>query len=89
MDLVCGTGSVMVTMTHNNRDGSPKVVEECDYPLTGRGCVKTIVTDLAVIRVTPEGLVLEEVAPGFTAAEVQAATGARLVVSPDLQEVAI
>ncbi len=89
MDLVAGTGSVMVTMTHNNRDGSPKVVEECDYPLTGRGCVKTIVTDLAVIRVTTNGLVLEEVAPGFTAVEVQAATGARLMVSPELTEIAI
>ena len=89
MDLVTGTKQVMVTMTHNNKDGSPKVVEECTYPLTGMRCVKTIVTDLAVIRVTPGGLVLEEVAPGFSAQEVQAATGAKLVVSPDLKEIEV
>ncbi len=87
MDLVTGTKQVMVTMTHNNKDGSPKVVEECTYPLTGMGCVKTIVTDLAVIRIASDGLVLEEVAPGFSVAEVQAATGAKLVVSPDLKEI--
>lgn len=86
MDLVTGTKQVMVTMTHNNKDGSPKVVDECTYPLTGSRCVKTIVTDLAVIRVTEAGLVLEEVAPGFTAEDVQAATGATLIVSPELKE---
>lgn len=89
MDLVTGTKQVMVTMTHNNKDGSPKVVDECTYPLTGRGCVKIIVTDLAVIRVTAAGLVLEEVAPGYTAEEVQAATGARLAISPELTEIEV
>ncbi len=87
MDLVCGTKQVMVTMTHNNKDGSPKVVEECTYPLTGAGCVSTIITDLAVIRVTDAGLVLAEVAPGFTASEVQAQTGAPLTIAPDLREI--
>jgi len=86
MDLVCGTKRVMVTMTHCARDGSPKIVTECTYPLTGKGCVDMIFTDLAVIKVTAEGLLLKEVAPGFTAEEVQAVTGPRLIVADDLKE---
>jgi len=86
MDLVCGTKCVMVTMTHCAPDGSPKIVKECTYPVTGRKCVNLIVTDLAFIRVTPEGLVLEEVAPGFTAQEVQAATGAELKLASQIRQ---
>jgi 3-oxoacid CoA-transferase subunit B len=86
MDLVTGTRQVMVTMTHNGPKGEAKIVKECDYPLTGKGCVDLIVTDLAFIRVTNEGLELEEVAPGFTAEEVQERTEARLLVSPNLKE---
>jgi 3-oxoacid CoA-transferase B subunit len=84
MDLVTGTKSVMVTMTHTAK-GQAKIVKECTYPLTGKGCVKTIVTDMAVIRVTGAGLVLEEVAPGFTAAQVQEATDAPLKISDNLK----
>lgn len=84
MDLVTGTKSVMVTMTHTAK-GNPKIVKECTYPLTGKGCVKTIVTDMAVIRVTPDGLVLEEVAPGVTADDVVAATEAPLTISQNLK----
>ena len=64
-----------------------KVVQECSYPLTGKGCVDLIVTDIAVMEVADEGLVLREVAPGWTAEEVQAETDAELIVSPGLREI--
>lgn len=80
MDIATGTKNLIVCMEHNAKDGSPKIVKECTYPLTALECVKTVVTDLAVIDATPEGLVLREVAPGWTAGEVQAATEAKLIV---------
>jgi 3-oxoacid CoA-transferase B subunit len=67
-------------MEHNTKEGAPKIVKTCNYPLTGLECVDTVVTDLAVIDVTPEGLVLRETAPGWAAEEVQARTEARLIV---------
>ena len=84
MDLAAGAKDVIVAMEHTDRENAPKIVEECDLPLTGKECVSLIVTDLAVIRRTSEGLVLEEVAPGWTPEEVQRLTGARLIVSPSL-----
>ena len=84
MDLAAGAKDVIVAMEHTDRENTPKIVEECALPLTGKECVSLIVTDLAVIRRTSEGLVLEEVAPGWTAEEVQGLTGARLIVSPSL-----
>ena len=87
MDLAVGAKKVIVTMMHVTNDGAPKVVKECTYPLTAKGVVDLIVTDLAVISVTPKGLVLEEVASGLTADDVQSVTEAKLIISPDLTEI--
>lgn len=80
MDIAAGARKLIVCMEHNTKEGAPKIVKECTYPLTGIECVDTIVTDLAVIDVTKQGLVLREVAPGWSGEEVQERTGARLVV---------
>ena len=81
MDLVAGSKRVIIAMQHTAPDGSHKIVERCSLPLTGEGVVDLIVTDLAVIEVTPEGLVLQEVMEGCTTDQVVAATGARLKVA--------
>ena len=86
MDLAAGASGVIVAMEHTDRQGQPKIVEECTFPLTGKGCVYLIVTDLAVIECDGHGLTLKEVAPGWTPDEVQQLTGARLTVSPDVKE---
>jgi len=78
MDIAVGARRLIVAMEHNAKDGSPKIVKRCTYPLTAIESVHTIITDLAVIDVTPEGLSLREVAPGWTAAEVQQFTEPRL-----------
>ncbi len=86
MDLAAGAAGVIVAMEHTDRNGEPKVVEECTFPLTGKGCVYLIVTDLAVIECDGQGLILKEVAPGWTPEEVQQLTGAKLTISPDIKE---
>ena len=81
MDIAAGAKRVYVMMTHTTREGDAKIVAERTYPLTAGGVVAKVYTDMAVIAVTPDGLVLEAVAPGLTAADVQAATGAPLDTS--------
>jgi 3-oxoacid CoA-transferase subunit B len=88
MDLVAGARRVIVAMEHTTREGQPKILRKCTLPLTGVQVVDTIVTEMAYINVTPSGLVLEEVAPGCTPENVQAATEARLIVSPQLKVMA-
>jgi 3-oxoacid CoA-transferase subunit B len=84
MDLVASTRRVVVVMEHAAKDGTPKILRECSLPLTGRGVVHRIITDLATIDVTDAGLVLREVAQGVSAREVQERTEPTLKVGPDL-----
>ncbi len=89
MDLAIGAKRLIVVMEHTTKDGQPKILRKCNYELTAPECVDMIVTDLAVIDVAKEGLVLKELAPGWTAAEVQGLTEPRLIVSSDVKEVEI
>jgi 3-oxoacid CoA-transferase B subunit len=86
MDIAAGAKTLIVCMEHTTRDGAPKIVKKCSYPLTALACVDTIVTDLAVIDVKPEGLLLREVARGWTAEEVQELTGAQLIARHRIPE---
>ena len=86
MDLVCGAKRVIVAMEHTTRTGEPRIVKECTYPLTGRAVVNMIITDLAVIEITHEGLLLQEVAPSITPEEVQAVTEPEIKLARDLRE---
>ena len=88
MDLVAGARRVIIAMEHTTREGAPKILKKCTLPLTGVKVVDTVVTEMAYMRVTPAGLVLEEVAPGLTADDVQKATGATLIISPKLKTMA-
>jgi len=85
MDLVASARRVIVAMEHTTREGQSKILKKCTLPLTGAKVVDTIVTEMAFIRVTPAGLVLEEIAPGLTADDVQGATEAPLILSPGIR----
>jgi 3-oxoacid CoA-transferase B subunit len=86
MDIASGAKKLIVCMEHNTKDGAPKILKKCNYPLTGLACVDTIVTDIAVIDVTKDGLALREVAPGWSAGEVQALTEAKLKMNGQTPE---
>ncbi len=86
MDLVAGARRVIVAMEHTTREGKPKILKACTLPITGLKVVHTIATEMAWIQVTPQGLVLEEVAPGLSAEGVQKATEPKLIVSKSLKE---
>jgi len=87
MDLVYGSKRVIVIMEHVTNNGEFKILNECTYPVTGKKCVSVLVTDIAVIEPTKEGLVLKEYAPGWTAEEIQKLTEPTLILADDLKEI--
>lgn len=89
MDLATGGKQLIVMMIHTTKEGAPRIVRQCTFPLTAKSCVKKILTDLAAIEVTEQGLVLTEIAPGWTPEEVQALTEPRLIVAGDLKEIRV
>lgn len=89
MDLAVGARKLIIAMAHVTREGEPRIVEACDYPLTAERCVDVIITDLAVIDVTESGLMLRERAPGITAAAVEEWTGAALLIPDDVPEMSL
>jgi 3-oxoacid CoA-transferase subunit B len=88
MDLVAGAKRVIIAMEHTTKDGEPKIVKECSLPLTGVRVVNLIVTELGVIEVTPQGLLLRELAPGVSAEAVQKVTEPKLQLAPDMKVMA-
>ena len=86
MDLAAGAKQVIVAMEHTDRSDNPKIVDECTFPITGKECVSLIVTDIAVMAPTHDGLVLKEIAPGWSVEEVQSVTAAHLIVTEDVKE---
>jgi 3-oxoacid CoA-transferase subunit B len=88
MDLVAGAKRVIIAMEHTTKDGEPKIVKECSLPLTGVGVVNLIVTELGVIEVTPQGLVLRELAPGVSPEAMQKVTEPKLQLAPDMKVMA-
>ncbi|HEV2617318.1 MAG TPA: CoA-transferase, partial [Candidatus Acidoferrales bacterium] len=89
MDLVAGAKRVIIAMEHTNKDGEPKIMKMCTLPLTGVGVVKMIVTEMAVMDVTPQGLLLKEVASGLKPEDVQKATQAQLQVASHVKTISV
>jgi 3-oxoacid CoA-transferase subunit B len=88
MDLCTDVPELIVVMDHVTREGDLKILDKCEYPLTAAHCVTKIVTDLALIDVTPDGLILRELAPGISADYVQERTQPKLTIAPDCKEMA-
>jgi 3-oxoacid CoA-transferase subunit B len=88
-DIVVGAKHVIIMMDHCTKDGTPKILKQCSLPLTGKRCVNLIVTDLAVIEVTKDGLLLREIAPGLTVEELAKVTEPTLIISPDLKTIEV
>lgn len=88
MDLVCGAKKVIVAMVHTQK-GAPKILKECTLPLTGKEKVNLIITEMGVMEVTPDGLVLKEIAPGVTVDEIKAATACELKIADDLKTIEV
>jgi len=88
-DIVVGAKHVIIMMDHCTKDGTPKILKKCSLPLTGKRCVNLIVSDLAVIEVTKDGLLLREVCPGMTAEDVQKLTEPKLIIGPDLKTIEV
>ena len=86
MDLAFGAYRLIVVMAHTTKEGQPKILKRCTYPLTAPRCVNLIITDIAVIEVTPEGLLLKETAPGWETGEIQALTEPELKIAADLKQ---
>jgi len=87
MDLAVGTKKLMVMMLHTTKEGNARIVKQCTFPLTAKNCVSKIFTDLAVMDITQQGVLLREVTPGWTVEEVQAVTEPRLIIAEDLKEI--
>src|SRR5688572_17022941 len=85
LDLAAGARRVIVAMEHTTREGEPRILERCTYPLTAERCVDLVVTNLGVLELTPQGIALREVAPGVSVAEVQAATGTKLLIPENVK----
>ena len=86
MDLAVGAKQVFLALEHTTREGAPRLLKTCTLPVTARGVVKKVVTNLGLFDVTPEGFLMREIAPGYTPEEVQAVTEAKLIISPELKE---
>jgi 3-oxoacid CoA-transferase subunit B len=89
MDLAVGSKQVFIMMLHTTKEGAPRIVSQCTFPLTAKGCVKKIFTDLAVVEVASHGLVLKEIAPGWYPEEVQALTEPTMIIAEDLKEICL
>ncbi len=89
MDLVAGAKNIIVTMTHTDKHGNPKLLDECTLPLTGVNCITRIITDLAVLEVVDGAFLLKERAPGVTVEDIQAKTGGKLVVAQNVTEMQV
>lgn len=89
MDLVAGADNIIVTMTHASKDGSSKLLESCTLPLTGSGCIKKVLTDLAYMEIEDGTFVLKERAPGVSVEEIKSKTAGKLMVPDDVPEMSI